>query len=92
MKLPKCRECGREFIAKRDWQEFCCTQHLQRWHYQQRKLQRKQIAAEAAEDARAEGMNGHAKNGHAPREEKVDLVALLKLASKPITRRRIVAS
>ena len=90
MKLPKCRECGREFIAKRDWQEFCCTQHLQRWHYQQRKLQRKQIAAEAADDARAEGMNGHAKNGHG--EEKIDLVALLKLAPKPITRRRIVSA
>lgn len=94
MKLPRCRECGKEFVPKRDWQEYCCTQHLQRWHYQQRKLQRKQIAAEAAEDAREDRVNGNGyTNGRTPQEEKIDVVALLKLVpAKPINRRRIVSA
>jgi hypothetical protein len=79
----KCRECEREFAPNKPWQEFCCAQHRDAWHYRERK----RAAVEAAEERRAERMNGH-DNG-AKREEKIDLVAL-GLASKlePIKRRR----
>lgn len=77
--MRKCRYCDREFLANRDWQWFCCRQHRQRWHYLH---------------AREDRINGHTKqmNGDAPREEKLDVVALLALATKPakpIARRKI---
>lgn len=79
--MMKCLECEREFLANRDWQVFCCTDHRQRWHRRQRKA----AAVEVAEDRLADGYT----NGHAPRE-KVDLVAFLKLApTKVLPRRRI---
>lgn len=85
-----CRGCDREFAPSRDWQEFCCAACRQRWHY----LQRKQEAIEIADDEREDRRNGHTKqmNG-GPREKKIDVVALLALATKPtkpISRRKIV--
>ena len=35
--MRHCRYCDREFLANRDWQDFCCSQHRQRWHYRQQK-------------------------------------------------------
>lgn len=76
-----CRECGVEFLAKRDWQEFCCTEHRQVWHYRQRK----RAEVEAAEVRRAERINGHGAS-----EEKIDLAQLgLTPKPQPIKRRRV---
>jgi hypothetical protein len=93
----KCRECEREFVPSRWWQDFCCTDHRQAFH--RRKY--KQEAVEAAADAREERMNGHGVNGHTEEmnghanggvrgEEKIDLVSLgLATPPKPIARRKI---
>ena len=53
----KCKlsECGREFRSTKEWAEFCCEPHRQRWHYLQRR------AAKAAQElAHVNGDGGEA--------------------------------
>jgi hypothetical protein len=49
--MKTCPWCNQYFTPSRDWQEFCCTDHRQRWHRHQRKL----CEVRVAEAARANG-------------------------------------
>ena len=37
-KLKSCRACGKEFMPKRYWQEFCSTNHQKTWYYSAQQL------------------------------------------------------
>ena len=49
--MKTCQWCNEDFRPNRDWQEFCCKDHQQRWHRHQRKL----CEVRAAETLRANG-------------------------------------
>ena len=49
--MKTCQWCNEDFRPNRDWQQFCCNDHQQRWHRHQRKL----AEARAEEALRANG-------------------------------------
>jgi hypothetical protein len=55
--MHTCLWCNANFKPSRDWQQFCCTDHQQRWHRHQRKLN--EVQAEEATRARRDSVDRH---------------------------------
>lgn len=81
-----CRYCGTPFIARRRWQEFCCTPHRNAWHGAE--AHREQIRAAAPELYEAllnlrkaiSDFNGHGMPGFQDRADAYVLLSAADLA------------